>query len=106
MTSGGPPSEGYEDILDPAECTKAAIALGLVKASTGPAHVQNESDRPYGCRMQTFGPPMWVNTKQNSPTSPSTTHQVIRRRRRGESSRFSFPKLNRRTEEEKTKCLK
>jgi len=70
-------AQGLENILNKFECTRAAKALNIVGSNTGPAAVQSENDRPYGCRKQTFGPPMWLNTKKNSPTAASNTHQVI-----------------------------
>jgi len=70
-------SNGYSDIMDVAECKAAAIEVGFVGENANDPHRQTENDRPHGCRRQTFGPPLWINNKPNSPTRASNVHSVV-----------------------------
>jgi len=77
ITSGTCASNGYSDIMDVAECKAAAIEVGFVGGNANDPHRQTENDRPHGCRRQTFGPPLWINDKPNSPTRASNVHSVV-----------------------------
>jgi len=77
ITSGTCTSKGYFDVMDTDECKNAAVAVGLVSSSAQKPARQSENDRPHGCRRQTFGQPLWINDKVNSPTEASTTHSVV-----------------------------
>ena len=63
--------------MDVAECKAAAIEVGFVGGNANDPHRQTENDRPHGCRRQTFGPPLWINDKPNSPTRASNVHNVV-----------------------------
>merc|ERR1739838_1135836 len=77
ITSGTCASNGYSDIMHVAECKAAAIEVGFVGGNANDPHRQTENDRPHGCRRQTFGPPLWINDKPNSPTRASNVHSVV-----------------------------
>ena len=82
LTKGtAPPCKhlGMFDVLDATECKSAAISLNLVDSNYKPlVPTQYESDRPYGCRVQSFGDIfIWINTKESSPSIPSESHIVI-----------------------------
>merc|ERR1719513_255988 len=63
--------------MDISECKDAAIEVGFVGGNANDPHRQTENDRPHGCRRQTFGPPLWINNKPNSPTKASNVHSVV-----------------------------
>merc|ERR1719354_1409473 len=77
ITSGTCASNGYSDIMDVSECKAAAIEVGFAGGNANDPHRQTENDRPHGCRRQTFGPPLWINNKPNSPTRASNVHSVV-----------------------------
>merc|ERR1712007_266041 len=66
LTEGGyRPCEkpGLRTIIDKVECGKAAFLLGLSKKYPK-VTTQSENDRLFGCRMQSFGSPFWLNSKK------------------------------------------
>jgi hypothetical protein len=77
ITSGTCASNGYDDIMDLAECKTAAIEVGFVGENAKVPSRQSENDRPHGCRRQTFGPALWINDKPKSPTKASKVHSVV-----------------------------
>ena len=85
-------SLGMDDVLDTTECLSAAISLKLINSHYNtPTATQSESDRPYGCRAQTYGDVLvWMNTKENSPSIPSESNIVICRKPK---SKFSTTKI-------------
>jgi len=81
LTEGGSrPCEkpGLRTITDKAECGKAVVSLGLSDESPKVA-TQSENDRLFGCRMQSFGSPFWLNTKEDPKWAKpaSKVHKAI-----------------------------
>merc|ERR1719230_1987706 len=64
------------DILNPSACVLSAQALGRSRGGDE-AYSQSEGDRPHGCRVQTFGPPLWVNDRASSKAKSSDVHQLF-----------------------------
>jgi hypothetical protein len=86
LTEGGSrPCEqaGLRTIVDKAECSLAAHSLGLSAKESPKVAVQSVSDRLFGCRIQLYGSPFWLNTKKNPTSVPkwaqpaSNIHKAI-----------------------------
>lgn len=71
-------------IFNPQECALAALCSGLIAStddvlggSTDSIPTQNTNDRPFGCRYQNFGSPVWINERHFPNTGASETHRLL-----------------------------